>query len=651
MVGIVSASSNAGFITCVLLVFTSIFFARWKNFVLTTVGLWLGWFLFTDRRYRTIYNNITTLPRDIRIVAKYVLTLAQFYYWQYHGGGTAAIFRSNVRRHPNKIAFRFEDQSWTFQQVEDLSNQVANFFKTQGVQRGDTVGLLMDNRPQVVFLWLGLAKLGAVTALINNNQRDNVLSHSIRAGDCKSIICGTELLPALRDVIDEWPQLRVYTSGPQPSEPLSGSVDLDQGLPLAPSTPLPRDIARCNMNDSFLLIYTSGTTGMPKAAKMNHARFFMMARGMNNMMWLQNDDVVYDTLPLYHTAGGLLGAGQALLNGLTVVIRTKFSVSNFWTDCIKYNCTVAQYIGEMCRFLLAGPAKPEEKCHKVRTVIGNGMRPQIWREFVERFNIKEVGEFYGSTEGNCNMMNTENKVGAVGFLPWFAPYFQPYFLIKVDQDTNEPIRNKEGFCIESRPGEPGILIGIVRRVHPFSQFTGYADKAATEKKVLRDVFKKGDEYFNSGDLLVRDEYGYYYFKDRTGDTFRWRGENVATSEVEAVISNVVKLKDAIVYGVEIPNVEGKAGMAAIVDTDNSLELVELAQGVRRSLPTYARPLFLRVLSSVPLTGTFKLQKVDLQKEGYNPAKVKDPLYFFKGDSYLPLTTDLYNDIVSGKIKM
>ncbi|XP_046679982.1 long-chain fatty acid transport protein 4 [Homalodisca vitripennis] len=644
--GLLSALSTAGFVFSVFIVSSSLFIERWKQFVIVLCF----WFFFTEKRYRSFYLGVQTFPRDMRSVGKFMLTLSQFYYWKVRGGGVAAIFLHNVRKHPNKIAFYFEDRSWTFQEVEDQSNRVANYFRTQGVSRGDAVGLLMENRPEVVILWLGLTKLGAVAALINNNQRGDILSHSILSGECKKVICGTELVDALSEILPKWPELGVYTTGPTQKE-LPGSTHLDQVLPHSPSTPLPQEIAKTAMNDTFLLIYTSGTTGLPKAAKMNHARCFMMARGIYNMMWMSGDDVVYDTLPLYHTAGGVLGVGQALLNGLTVVVRSKFSVTNFWTDCIKYNCTVAQYIGEMCRFLLASPERPEQTAHKVRLIIGNGLRPQIWSAFMERFHIQEVGEFYGSTEGNCNMINTENKVGAVGFLPWFAPLLNPYYLIKADPETNEPIRGSDGLCILCKEGEAGILTGIVRKVHPFSQFTGYADKKATEKKIMRNVFKQGDEYFNSGDILVKDGHGYFYFKDRTGDTFRWRGENVATSEVEAVISNVVKLKDAIVYGVEVPHVEGRAGMAAIVDTDNTLDLAELAEGMRKSLPVYARPLFVRVLRSVPLTGTFKLKKVDLQNEGYNPSSIQDPLYFLQGNSFVPLTLELHQDIVSGKVKL
>ncbi|XP_054275215.1 long-chain fatty acid transport protein 4-like [Macrosteles quadrilineatus] len=645
--GMTSTFSTFGFIFSVFLICVSLFFERWKQFVM----FFLFWFFFTERRYRFLYMIVKTLPRDLRGILRFGLTLAQFYKWKIQGGGTARIFSTNVRRHPNKIAFHFQDQSWTFKQVDEISNQVANVFKSEGVKRGDTVGLLMESRPQVVFYWLGLTKLGAVTALINTNQRTTVLSHSISAGAFHRIICGTELLHALEEVLPEWPQLKVYLTGASLSQLPPGSVTLDTLLSSAPTTLSPHHTAGVDMNDSFLLIYTSGTTGMPKAAKMTHARLFMMARGIYNMMWMHSDDVVYDSLPLYHTAGGCLGVGQAVLNGLTVVIRPKFSVSNFWTDCIKYKCTVAQYIGEMCRFLLAAPDAECQKSHAVRLVMGNGLRPQIWQDFVSRFNIREVGEFYGSTEGNCNMINTENQVGAVGYLPWFATVFNPYYLIKADPETNEPIRTEDGFCIRCDDGEPGILVGGVKKSHPFSQFTGYADKKATEKKILRNVFKRGDEFFNSGDILVRDEFGYFYFKDRTGDTFRWRGENVATSEVEAVISNVVGLKDAIVYGVEVPGVEGRAGMAAVVDPDHSLQLTLLAEGMRKALPAYARPLFLRVMQSTPLTGTFKLKKVDLQNEGYNPSSLKDPVYFFNGTAFEPLTEKLYGQIVSGKMKL
>lgn len=290
---------------------------------------------------------------------------------------------------------------------------------------------------------------------------------------------------------------------------------------------------------------------MPKAAIITHLRFFFMVSGCFQMFSLTADDIIYNTLPLYHTAGGMLGVGIVVLYGTTMALRKKFSASNFWTDCIKYNCTVAQYIGELCRFLLLTPEKPEDKMHKVKLMFGNGLRSTIWPQFANRFNIKNIGEAYGATESNTNLANIDNTIGAVGFVPPAFKFIYPVKLIKCDEETGEPIRNENGFCIPCECGEAGVFIGKITPNHASRSFAGYADKAASEKKILRDAFKKGDMYFNSSDILAMDIFGSYYFKDRTGDTYRWRGENVSTSEVEGTIMRVAGLSDCVVYGVDV----------------------------------------------------------------------------------------------------
>lgn len=610
-------------------------------------------FVITEQRYKYVIIAIKTMPRDISTTISYAQYVLRIKMWEWKGWTTAQVFLENVKRHPDKYAFIHEDSKWTFQQVEDYSNQVANYFKSQGFKRGDTIGLFMESRPEYVCLWFGLSKIGVSSALINTNQRQSILTHSIKIAECKAVIVGRELSPYYNEILSSVSELKTYVSGPKKEKEIPNNIDLDVELPKSSTDPVPEDIAVARMTDKFCYIYTSGTTGLPKAAVMTHCRFMFMVCSTYKVLHFTENDVVYDPMPLYHTAGGLLGVGQALLCGITVVIRTKFSASNFWTDCIKYDCTIAQYIGEMCRYLLALPEKPEERQHKVRLMVGNGLRPQIWEQFVKRFNIEQIGEFYGATEGNANLLNGYNKMGAVGYVPWFAVPFYPVTLIRADTETSEPIRGEDGLCIGCKAGEPGILVGAIKEANASSHFNGYADKKASEKKIIRDVFQKGDKYFNSGDLLMRDEYGYFYFKDRTGDTFRWRGENVATSEVEAVISNVVGLKDAVVYGVEIPNVEGKAGMAAIVDEEKVLNINQLQEGIKNSLPSYARPLFLRVIEQVPLTATFKLKKLDLQAEGFDPSKTKDPLYFMdpnKGQ-YIPLTKELYQEIIEGKRRL
>ncbi|KAJ4435704.1 hypothetical protein ANN_18320 [Periplaneta americana] len=489
----------------------------------------------------------------------------------------------------------------------------------------------------------------------------------------------------------ELSDMPVYQFSPKDVEAQLSTGAISLSAAIMSSSSIPLDLSECAARDKMLYIYTSGTTGLPKAAVITNLRFMFLSVGVHYMLNVQNDDILYTPLPLYHTAGGMVGVGQVLLFGCTMAIRTKFSASNFWADCVTFKCTVAQYIGEMCRYLLSVPSRPEERQHDVRLMFGNGLRPQIWESFVTRFGIKQIGEFYGATEGNSNLVNINSTVGAVGFVPRYAGPIYPVALIRIDENSGEPIRGNNGLCIRCSPVpfcayDCGTLhVGnsfrhhmnqamdlssrlfylpfllMLRRTRGFcgknqpkkaiSNFSGYADRAATEKKIVYDVFTRGDQVFNSGDILVMDEFGYFYFKDRTGDTFRWRGENVATSEVEAVVSNVAGLKDAVVYGVEVPNVEGRAGMAAVLDTDGTLNLVSLARGVQDHLPSYARPLFIRVLLELEMTGTYKLKKKDLQLEGFNPNKIKDSLYFLSGGQYIPLTLKLYDDIVCGRVRL
>ncbi|KAK7057005.1 hypothetical protein SK128_012334 [Halocaridina rubra] len=378
-----------------------------------------------------------------------------------------------------------------------------------------------------------------------------------------------------------------------------------------------------------------------------------MTGGVFYLSGMCTDDIIYDPLPLYHTAGGMLGVGQSLLYGCSAVIRVKFSASKYWADACKYGATAGQYIGEICRYLLSAPEKPEDKNHKIRIMFGNGLRPTIWEDFQKRFAIPKICEFYGSTEGNTNIINMDGRPGAVGFVSVLIPSVYPVALLKIDEETREIVRDANGMCIRCQPGEAGEFIGKIVKNDPVRDFHGYADEKATAKKIVRDVFVKGDYAFLSGDILVMDHEGYLYFKDRTGDTFRWKGENVATSEVENVISKVANDTDIVVYGVEIPGAEGRAGMAAILDENNSLDLNRLYAVVMKSLPSYARPLFVRIVKELEKTGTYKLKKVKLQEAGFNPNTIEDKLYFIdnKQKTYVPLDNELYAKIISGEARV
>ncbi|XP_053963248.1 long-chain fatty acid transport protein 4 [Anastrepha ludens] len=604
-----------------------------------------------------VYAFGTTIKRDIVAGYRFVRLNLFIMFMERRQWAIARIFQERAKMHPQKPCFIMDDRSLSFQWVEDYTNKVGAYFKARGLQRGDSVALIMETRPEYVCLWLGLSKIGVVTALINSHLRRETLLHSIHVANAQAIIVGTELTKAFEEIYDdiEIKALPVYQYSDDEQRDidnfnlLNGAIDLSSALQVHPVEDLSASIALCNPKDKLLYVYTSGTTGMPKAAVINNLRYLFMASGIYHMLALKTSDVIYNPLPLYHTAGGILGIGNALVHGCTIAMRKKFSASNFWKDCIKYDCTVAQYIGELCRYLLSTPPKPEDTQHRLRLMYGNGLRPQIWSQFVSRFNIPNIGEVYGSTEGNSNLANMTNQVGAVGFVPLIGRYFYPVQIIKCDEETGEPIRNANGYCQRCSPGETGLLIGKVNPRRAATAFNGYADKKSSEKKLLRNAFREGDLFFNSGDMVVGDILGYFYFKDRTGDTFRWRGENVATQEVEAIITNIVGLQDCVVYGVDVPYVEGKAGMAAIVDPDRKVDMQHLSAGVRGSLPAYARPLFIRLMNDIPRTATFKLKKRELVREAFDIHRTTDPIYYLNKDGiYRLLTQEQFEDLLHGK---
>lgn len=510
----------------------------------------------------------------------------------------------------------------------------------------------MENRPEFVGIWLGLSKIGVIVPLINTNLRQKSLLHSIVIANCKGVIYGEGLIDAVEEISTQLSDdISLYQFNDVANKGCKRSIqDLTTLLCDSPKDE-PAITEKVGHHDKLLYIYTSGTTGLPKAAVITHARFVFIVAGITYTQGFRSDDIFYTPLPLYHTAGGCMSIGQAILFGATVVIRKKFSASGYFPDCEKYKCTVSQYIGEMCRYVLSTPPSASDKNHRLRMVFGNGLRPQIWPQFVERFNIPKVAEFYGATEGNANIVNVDNTVGAIGFVSRILPVVYPISIIKADPVTGDPIRGPNGLCQICEADEPGVFVGKIVPGNPSRAFLGYVDKKASDKKIVYDVFKKGDSAFLSGDILVADERGYLFFKDRTGDTFRWKGENVSTSEVEAQVSNEAGYRDCVVFGIEIPNMDGRAGMAAILDHEKTLDLNVVADGLKKSLPAYARPVFIRLLSKVDMTGTYKLKKLDLQKDGYNPSTIDDAIYYLNSKgTYDLLTPTVYEQISKGEVR-
>jgi fatty-acyl-CoA synthase len=455
--------------------------------------------------------------------------------------------------------------------------------------------------------------------------------------------------------------MRLFRSGPEATDdeaetglgetgPIADLADLDAALVKQSSAAVDPALRRgLRAGDGLFLIYTSGTTGLPKAARISHTKAIVTGGGSMHAQGLTSSDRTYCCLPLYHSAGGMMAAGAALLSGGTLVISRKFSAKRFWSDCAQHDVTSFQYIGELCRYLLNSPPHPDERRHRIRCVIGNGLRPEIWTAFQKRFAIPRIIEFYGATEGNMALINLPGRVGAVGQLPHFLRKLIGIELVRFDVEAEEIVRGADGFCERADFGEPGEAIIKISKT---SRFEGYTNPEATEKKILRNAFAKGDAYFRTGDLLRLDSEGFFYFVDRIGDTFRWKGENVATSEVTQVLAVQPGVEEVNVYGVSVPGSEGRAGMAAIV-TGEGFDLEALGRHVVAELAPYARPLFLRILPQMEITGTFKHRKVDLVREGFDPSRLPDPLYFLdpKEDVYVRLDAATFEGIASGEIRV
>lgn len=552
---------------------------------------------------------------------------------------------ASVDLHRANVAFRFEGTLMTYGELDARANRIAHWALAQGLKAGDAVALFLDNRPDYVAVWFGLSKIGVVTGLINNNLAGEALAHCINIAGAKAVILGPEQAGQLDSAKAHLKgEMAFWCFGDAP-----GTQDLDPALAgMSDARPDRSHRAELRGRDLCLLVYTSGTTGLPKAARLTQARTQGMSRTFVTPTNTTSRDRVYVALPLYHGTGGICGVGIALNTGASIILRRKFSVTHFWDDVADEGATVFVYIGELCRYLLNQPPHPKERAHRLRTGFGNGLRPEVWQQFLDRFGIPDLVEFYGSTEGNVSFLNFDKKVGAVGRIPKLvAGKFEHIAFVKFDVETEQPIRDENGFCTLADVNETAEVLGKVGE-EVRTRFEGYNDPEATKKKLLHDVFEPGDLWFRTGDLMRKDERGYIYFVDRIGDTFRWKGENVSTNEVGEALAAQAGIGTANVYGVSIPGMDGKAGMAAIT-IKGDIDFSDLYGALAARLPAYAVPIFLRVQDEAETTGTFKYRKVDLVKEGFDPEVVGDPVWFFHPDKkeYVPLTTDLYGSIISG----
>ena len=555
-------------------------------------------------------------------------------------------------RYGDRPALLSDNETLSYAGLNARANRYARWALANGVSKGDTVCLLMPNRPEYLAIWLGIARAGGVTALLNTHLAGRALGYCIDIVAPKHIVVADELAETFATVAGAVPPgVQVWRHGGagEAADRIDRAIlDFDEG-------PIPKsERPALTHDDRCLYIYTSGTTGMPKAANINHYRVLAAMVAFASVMGARETDRVYNCLPMYHTVGGVIAVGAPLMVGGSVFIRERFSARQFWDDVVDNGCTLFQYVGELCRYLLNAPVHPKEGQHRLRLACGNGLRPDIWQPFKERFRIPVIREFYAATEGNAIMFNLDGMPGSIGRCPAWARIIFPMAVLRFDIVNEIPVRGADGFCVPADSTEIGELVSriVFDPLKPGQRFDGYADKAATETKILRDVFEKGDMWFRSGDLVRRDRNGYFFFVDRIGDTFRWKGENVSTSEVAEIIHTLDGVEEANVYGVPVPGYEGKAGMAALVP-GAAFDLDRLHAHVHARLAYFARPLFLRLQKAIDATSTFKQKKIDLVREGFDPAVVADPLFFddVAAGRYVPLDASLREEILVGRRRL
>ncbi|MEK9279539.1 MULTISPECIES: long-chain-acyl-CoA synthetase [unclassified Bradyrhizobium] len=555
-----------------------------------------------------------------------------------------------ARRQPDRAALVIEDASLDYEGLSKRINRYARWARSVGANKGDTVGLIMPNGIDYVAAWLGISRAGAVVALINTKLVGPSLAHCIDVAKPSHIIIAHDLTEALDGATPHLKtRAKIWTHGDARSERA-----IDVALAALDDGPLSQEEhGDVTIDDRALLIYTSGTTGLPKAASISHRRILNWGFWFAGLAGATPQDRLYDCLPLFHSVGGIVAPCSMLAAGGSVVIAERFSASNFWHDIVRHDCTLFQYIGELCRYLLKAPPSEYENRHRLRLVCGNGLRGDIWEDFQARFAIPRILEFYAATEGNFSLFNVEGQPGAIGRIPPLLAHRFPASLVKLDPDSGTALRNEEGFCIACARGEAGEAIGRIGTADEGGgRFEGYTDAAETEKKILRDVFANGDAWFRTGDLMRIDDKGFFHFVDRIGDTFRWKGENVATSEVNDAVRDFTGVVDATTYGVSIPGTDGRAGMSAIV-VNEGFDIAALPAHLAQRLPTYARPVFVRISHELDATETFKQKKGDLAREGFDPGAISDPLFMVdpKSGAYVALDSETYAHIIGGAIRL
>ncbi len=591
-------------------------------------------------RWRLLWDDLKEIPVFLRMGA--ALRRAS-------PDGTdtlGVLLRQQAQTIPDRVLLRFEDETLSFGEFNALVNAYTHVFRQAGISRGEPVALMMENSPALLAAEGAIAKTGAIGALINTHLSGEPLLHVLKTSGARHVFADAACMPQVLRLpesvtLTTWAQGEARTLPPH-VEPL------DAAIAAAPRHE--PELPDLHGRDIFLYIYTSGTTGFPKAAIVRHTRFTMAGLGLSGMLGLGADDVIYAPLPLYHGESNFVGFSVAVRTGGGFASRRRFSAGEFLSDVRTHGATAFVYVGELCRYLLRQPPSRLDRDHHLRLAVGAGLRPDIWETFQQRFGIERIVEMYGCTEGNVALMNRHGRAGSVGRPHPFQ--HDQVRLAQRDVATGELRRGPDGWLIACADDEPGELLGRVRGGATMA-YDGYTDRQASEAKLVRDAFRKGDCYFRSGDVLRRDNDGYYYFVDRSGDTFRWKGENVATQEVAECLNGTPGVTETNVYGVEIPGYDGRAGMAAVVleaghAFDPAALYIRAAQ-----LPAYARPLFIRLLATMEVTGTLKQRKTELREQGYDPERITDPLYVRDDatQTYVPLTPALLAQVRSGERRL
>ncbi|KAE8349163.1 hypothetical protein BDV28DRAFT_141764 [Aspergillus coremiiformis] len=580
-------------------------------------------------------------------------------------GDTTTIYKMlerviEVEGYGSEEALWFEQKTWTYSELKDLVDRFAAVLHGRDINPGDFVGVFTTNSPEMVVTIYALSKLGAVAALLNTNLRDDTFIHCLNVSSATFIVSTPDLSDS---VCSDLPHVALSLSSFDGVS--AGSTELITSAQLSQYSPHGLAPAKRSLSDLTALIYTSGTTGKPKACAIQN----MMTLVTSHPLTIDLNDPskyfplrTYSSLPLFHGTAFFTGLCYSVGTASTLCLRRKFSASQFWKDVHDSRATRILYIGELCRYLLSTPPSPYDQDHTCIVATGNGLRGEIWERFRQRFGVPEIREFYRSTEGVAKFDNFgvgawgAGKIGFSGLIGRFLE--DDVFIVKYDTDTARPYRDPQtGFCIRAKLGEEGEAIGRVKNRRLLTEYL--RNEEATEQKLLRDVFQKGDLFQRTGDLVVQDRDGWVRFQDRVGDTFRWKGENVSAGEVRDHICRISSVHDAIVYGVKLPGYDGKAGAAGItLEEPSAAAEAELMSNLYRELkkkgvPSYALPRLVRIIEKVDTGVTFKQASDKLKEKGWDPRMdwKGDKLYWLHGTKYEKLDEPSWSSIESGQAKL